>query len=850
MSASPGNGRTPGSNPGSGPGADPIAPPREGLVQAQPTLRERAGRGAARLRPGRGDGVDLAFSAALVAVALVGFRTSFFGWTWVVAAAGGLVLGLLVAHVVTSFRLPAVVTLLGVAAAYFLFGGPLAVRGDLVAGVIPTGRTFADLANALVHGWKRLVTMLPPVDAIGALHALPLALGLVGAAVTYTVARRWRSPYAVVPAPLALLALVIGLGTLEPASLLVQGVVFALLAIGWMVLRASRTRAPLQNGAGRGARAGLATGLLAVAAVAGYAAGPHLPGAQADARLVARSAVSPPFDVAQFPSPLAGFRRYTEPNVAQLWNRDLLRVQGLPEGTPLRFATLDAYDGSVWGASNRANNGSQVPGAAFQQVGSRVAAAGEGKPVTATVTVPQDGYRDVWLPTAGTVTGVSFQGRRAEQLASRLWLNVDTSTAVVPDRVGPGDSYTLSALLPQTPSGLPKSLALDSGSLTEGADLGFLDSKVDAWTGDAGDPWAQLVAVARTMSSDGAYTDGGTKNIVERNYLPGHNLGRIARFVGTTQLAGNDEQYAATLALVANRLNIPARVVMGAITPADGVVQGKDVHAWVEVRDAKGAWVPVLPKEFVPDRNKKPNQLQTRTEEKKVGAVVPPPAGVNPPSVLQGPDQAQNATNLKKPPKKLLDPSSWPWWLRVLVLYVLLPVLALLAVYGAIRGLKAWRRRRHATRGPAAARIAWAWADLMATARSYGHAVPRRATRLEQAEALGGRADTHALATAANAHVFGPDEPGAEEAHAYWQLTGSARRDLRSGADVWRRLRADVDVRPLFARAPGHASRGASTRSPKDSRPGGPTPNGPTSTSPTSTSPTRRLRPTRRATAS
>ncbi len=309
----------------------------------------------------------------------------------------------------TSFRLPAVVTLVGVAAAYFLLGGPLAVRGDLVAGVIPSGQTFRDLAHTLVHGWKRLLTMLPPVDAIGPLLALPLIVGLVGAAVTYTVARRWTSPYAVLPAPLALLALGIALGTLEPAGLLVQGVLFGLLAIGWMVLRAARDRAPLQNGAGRGARAGLAAGLLAVAAVAGYAAGPHLPGADADARVVARSAVTPPFDVAQYPSPLAGYRRYTEPNPADLWDRDLLRVEGLPAGTPLRFATLDAYDGAVWGASNRANNGTRVAGAAFQQVGSRVATRGEGRPVQVRVTVPEDGYRDVWLPTAGTVTGICLR---------------------------------------------------------------------------------------------------------------------------------------------------------------------------------------------------------------------------------------------------------------------------------------------------------------------------------------------------------------------------------------------------------------------------------------------------------
>jgi hypothetical protein len=793
------------------------------MVTSEPSLRDRIGRGRQALVPQRPVWVDLAFSAALVAVALVGFRTSYFGWGWAVAAAGGLVLGLLVAHVVTAFRLPAVVTLLGVAAAYFVLGGPLAVRDDLVAGVVPTGATFADLGHTLVHGWKRLVTMLPPVDGAGTLLALPFLVGLVGAAVTYAVARRWSSPYAVVAAPLALLGLVILLGTLEPAGLLVQGAVFALLAIGWMVLRSARGRPPLQNGAGRGARAGIAAGLLVAAGVAGYVAGPLLPGADADGRRVARAEVVPPFDVAAFPSPLAGFRRYTEPNKADLYRTELMRVQGLPEGTPLRFATLDAYDGSVWGASNRANNGTQTPGAAFQQVGSRVAARGEGTPVRATVTIPEGGYHDVWLPTAGTVTGIAFEGDRADTLASRLWLNIDSGSAIVPDRVGAGDTYTLDALLPATPAKLPASLDVHAGSLTDSVDLGFLDAKLDAWTGDAADPWSQLVAVAKVMRDQGTYTDGGEKNDDERNYLPGHSRGRLGTFVGTTQLAGNDEQYASTLALAANRLGVPTRVVMGAVLPADGVVEGQDVRAWVEVREATGAWVPVLPRDFMPDRSKKPNPLQAKSEQQKVGALVPPPAGVNPPSVLQGPDQAQNATNLKKPPKKLFDPASWPWWLRVLVFWLLLPALGLLALYGLIRGLKAWRRRRHATRGPTTARIAWAWDDLVSAARSYGHAAPSRATRLEQAHALGGEAGTHALATEANAHVFGPGEPSTEDAHAYWTSTGAARRQLRARADLWRRLRADLDLRPLFARGPA--------------RPGpAPAP--------------RRLRPTRRATAS
>ena len=53
-----------------------------------------------------------------------------------------------------------------------------------------------------------------------------------------------------------------------------------------------------------------------------------------------------------------------------------------PAGTPVRFATLDYYDGSVWGAGSRAGVDSPDPGTAFQQVGERVSARGEGKPAT------------------------------------------------------------------------------------------------------------------------------------------------------------------------------------------------------------------------------------------------------------------------------------------------------------------------------------------------------------------------------------------------------------------------------------------------------------------------------------
>ena len=746
--------------------------------------------------PSRDALVDLAFALALVAIALVGFRTGFIGWEWIAAATVGVVLGTIVVHVAVLRSWPLLVTVLVLVAIHFVLGGPVAVRGDLIAGFIPSLQTFVDLAVAPVTGWKEWLTLLPPVDARGPLVALPWVTGLLGAAATYGVGRRFRTVGGAAVAPVVLLVGSIALGTQQPAAKLVQGVLFALVLILWLVVRAARTRAAMQNGAGRQAR--LVTGivLLVVAALAGTFLGQFLPGADASsARTVVRDQLTPPYDVAQFSSPLSGFRRYTEPNSAKLYDAEVLKVTGLPEGTPVRFATLDNYDGLVWGAADRAMDGTP-----FQQVGSRIAPRISGDRVTATVTVPDGGYEGVWLPVAGSATGVRFDGARGDELADALWLNTATETAVVPASLQPGDSYTFEAVLDKNWSTtLPKELPVKSGGQVA-EDTSFLDAKLDAWSGQAGSPWEKFVAIAKTMTSDGAYTDGGTANSYEKVYLPGHGLSRLSRFVGSTQLAGNDEQYASTLALAGNRLGIPTRVVMGAIPPPGGSVKGKDVHAWVEVQVENGTWHALLPSTFLPDRNKKPNEQQLKSEEQKVGAQVPPPAGVNPPSVLQGPDQAQNATDIKKKKRNPLDIGAWPLWLKILVLGLLLPILLFFAALAVIRWLKARRRRRHATTGPTSSRAAWVWRDLVSDARSLGVAVPRAATRLEQARDFPESVTAEPIAVGANAAVFGPGDPEPEVATTLLDEADDVRRQLRGSVSRWRRIRSDLNVRPLLER--------------------------------------------------
>jgi len=784
----------------------PVEAPPTSALRRGPSARERAGGVLSRLVPGRGDLVDAGFTLTLVGIALLGFRTTFFGLGWLWVGLAGLVIGVLVAHVGASYRWYGMGTAVGVAAAYFALAGPIAVREYLIAGVLHSGAALYTLTQMAAPGWKELLTALPPIDSEGPYLALPFLFGLVGAALTYGVARRWPGAVVGLLAPVGLLVASIVLGTLTPAAVAVQGAIFGLSAIGWAALRSNRNRPALQNGAGRGARAVTTTVLLAVATVGGFLVGPHLPGADEARRTVFRTALVPPFDVTQYPSPLAGFRQYTEPNPADLFDTTLLTVKGLPQGVPLRFAALDSYDDFVWGAGNLANlgDGPDPSGTSFRKVGSHITSEAVGQEVTATITVPAQGYRDVWLPTFGTVTGLAFSGSRGDELSDALRFNTDTNTGVLPTRLSAGDEYTITARVTPAPAAPPEDVDLDSGSVVDTQALTFVDEKVDAWSGRADGPWQKVVAMAKALQS-GAYTDGGEPgDTVQNTFLPGHSLRRMTQFIKATQLAGNDEQYASALALSANRLGIPTRVVLGAIPDGAGTVKGKDVHAWVEVRRADGAWQPVLPAQFLPDRNKRPEPLIQKSEQQKTGAQVPPPAANNPPSVLQGPDQAQNATQLKNPPKdddSPLNPDTWPAWLRYLVLFVGLPLFVVVLVYGGIRLAKGARRRRRRRAGGPSSQVAAGWRELVDTARDLRMPLPAKGTRLEQARAL----DLVDLGHRANGHVFDVAEPSAEEVDAFWADVATARTALRSKHAFWHQLTGDLSLRTFRDHLPtGH----------------------------------------------
>ncbi len=751
--------------------------------------------------------IDLALLLALCGLALAGLAPTFAGVAFWAVGMTGVLVGVVLVHVSRVLRWPFIVPVTAALLAYLLLGAPLALRRP------PTPDAVVLLLDQLVFGWKDLLTTLPPVDADAPLLALPLLMGLaagvlgaLAAGLTVTATRRGFAA-AVLPVvvPTALLAAVILLGVREPASLWLQGAAFAALALAWLVLRSHRRVVrddDAQLGARvRGIRAMSGAVLIALAASLALPVTTWSSGTD-DSRLVLRDHVEPPFDVGQYPSPLSSFRRYVElpkddPDPANLFDTTLFTVEGVAPGTRVRIAALDDYDGVVWGASNDSTFGGPVEGT-FQRVSSEISNPATGRTAEVSVTLGE-GYSGVWLPTVGALTGLDFEGDRAAEESETFRYNLATSTGVVPAGLQPGDRYTFEAVLTDEVLDAETPPASSIGLAQAGAP--FLVAQAQDWSAASTRPMEQVLAIAERLRDEGKYSDGVRAS--ERFYLAGHHQSRLSDADGGINspiIVGNDEQYAAWMALLVNQIGVPARVVMGAVVPEGGEVTGEDVQAWVEVQSADGSWRTVPTEAFMDfDR---PAELPPRQEEEMSGTNVPPPAAIPPPSTVGDPTDAE--LNALKNRRDSDDAFALPAWLRVLLLYVALPLLVLALVAAAIVGAKALRRRRRRTAESVSARFTGGWREVTDHARDLGIAVTGR-TRREESLALAGAGTVEtapALARSADSHVFGPRSPQADAAAAYWQEVDAYRASLSSGVSRRRRALAALSLRTFRGRRP------------------------------------------------
>jgi hypothetical protein len=732
--------------------------------------------------------VDAGFVVVLGALGLYSLGPVYGGWQYLAVGLVGLVLGVVVAGYAAQRRTPVLVEAVVTIAVFFVVGAVLAAR----SGGIPD--RLNGLSHAGLYGWKELLTTSPPIGNSGNLLAIPYLLGLVGGVIGMSLARRTRRILLPVLGPFAILAIGILFGPFQPTSLFLQGTIFAGLSLAWMSVRHHRARTVIAGTAMDRRRILTAGGIvIAVIMVAGLA-GPHLPGAASHQRTVLARYVVPPFQVSTQASPLAAFRQYA--TGGDLHDKVLFTIKSNSGPLPqrIRVAVMDSYDGISWGFGSAAQG---LAADAFQRFGTSIPSSTGADSHSYTVNVGNlDG---IWLPEAGQLSALTFRGPDAVALNSAFRYNLATASAAEPIGLRPGLAYTFTESEPRMPracSGQPEPGASSGVSAVPSA----LDAKAHdpAWSGSATTACGKFIALASYLRTNGKFSDGQPVGANQPSpSLPGHGAGRLDTFFNGggwigTQVVGDDEQYAAALALLGRDIGIPTRVVLGAHVGPSGQVRGSDVHAWVEIEMAGTGWIPVYETSFMgaqPPTETPPTPQSNSPQNSKVPP--PPPSSVKTPLLDPPPGFADSHGIVHQPSNGLI-----PGWVWAIINWLLLPLAAVALVAGLIRGVKTVRRRRRLSTGSPSERLAGAWNELIDRVRDLGGTVPARATRSEQAAGMDFSSASD-LAAGADRGIFGPGDPSETEIQAYWQEIASAV--LASGNDLtrWQRWKAALNVRSL-----------------------------------------------------
>jgi hypothetical protein len=728
--------------------------------------------------------VDAVCVLALTALVLLGFDETFSGRAYLATGLTGAAVVVLIAIAVTGARGPRTdIFLLAAAAAYVPIGAVTAFR-PFSEGRLPTGDELLEVLTATLTGTEQLLTTIPPLDPVGSVMVLPYALGFLAAGASVWLAFRTRRTLAPIVPLLMAEAVVILLGPLQSGTrTLVIGAAFAGLAYWWASWRAgdpAARRTEIQHaGRGRftrGVAAGLVIGV-AVTVVTQLVPVDSLDGE----RTVLRGRIGSGANIDQLDNPLSAFRRYTAQNDGSpdnVFAKTLFVVSGLEDRTAMRFVTLDRYDGTAWRADNRT-----VPDAEddlFQRIGSEVAASLPGEDVEVNVEM-RPAYTGAWLPLVGQLTGIEFDFADGRAQRDDVRYNPATSTATVVGGLGPDDDYTFTATVPNTKLAKnSEAYAVDEPLQPAGQRL---DEFLEPYVRSGRDPLTQVLLLGRYLLKNGRYSDGtGALNVP-----PGHDINRLAaQFIGADRIVGNDEQYAAFMALAANRLRVPARVVVGTFTPKDGKVQGRDVLAWVELRVRDGSWRILPTSSFMSNRRPSRDDEPPQSLEEFVQDQLPEDDTDNPNSPEQVP-LPDNGTDLDQETSD--EDSPLPVGGRPVGLLLLALVTQVVPFLKLARRLVRRRRRR------ASSRVVGAWRELVDLGVDLRLDVRDGATREVQALALG---VSPGLARQADDLIFAIGPPGDEAAAGYWREAERARRALAKRHPILRQVRAFYDPRSLL----------------------------------------------------
>lgn len=742
--------------------------------------------------------VAVALIWVMTAIAAAAFWPVYDATPYLVAVVGALTAGSTVALLGARFRWPSFVVLLVSVGVFLVLGVPLAVPGRAIVGVLPSRDGILDLVGAVVFGWKQLLTITLPVGDYQALMVPAFLLIFASTVIAITVALRARFGELAAIAPVVAFIVAIAFGPDEarwPIPLALGMLVTVLAFLVWYRWRRRRDAIrrlaqatpdaqgrPLETtgDAALGVRTLIAAGvILALASAASIGAVAVAP--VTGERAVLRSSVVQPFDPRNYASPLAGFRRYLRDDRA---GEVMLRVDGLPDGARLRIATLDSYDGVVYAVGSSAVDSASGTFVRIPQSVDQSNVRGE----QLTLVFEIDQYRGVWVPTVGAFESIDFAGDNSAELTDAFYYNATSGTAAVLGGVGAGDAYRLNAVLPvqPTPAELAEATPGDAdlprlGGVPEELAL-YLDERVRQLTA----PGERLAAMLDAIRTDGYISHGLTEE--EPPSRSGHAADRLVELVTSSRMIGDAEQYAVAAALMARQLGFPARVVFGFV-PADGVVRGADVTAWIEVDTAQYGWVAIDP---VPEERPIPDE-----EPEEESRVARPPSIVPPP-----PDPPDPQTDQTAPDSTQEEPDTLDAVLVVLLSIArvagisLLVLGVLLAPFLLVIAAKARRRRLRRTAPSTVQRISGGWDEFADSVIDHGYLPPRAATRSELAAVAGGL-PSRVLAAVADRAVFAPEQANPADADRVWDAVGELRASLDVGLTRRARLKALVSLRSL-----------------------------------------------------
>jgi transglutaminase-like putative cysteine protease len=763
--------------------------------------------------------IDLAVVALLLVIALLGFAPVLVGGWFVVAAIAGLLVGVASGWLSRVFGLSAILTALLAVVLYFLVGTPAAIPGQAILGVLPSLGSLRGLALGAVFGWADVLTLGAPAAAPDYLLVLPYVSAWLAGLVTAVLALRWlprgtRSLGRVAVlliAPTILYAATVVIGTDDPFWPVVRGTAFAVVALVWLGWRNPFGRnASLQDRGTLARRKLVGTAVVVAAGVAASTLGGVVTSPSVDeARFVLRDVVQPPFDPVDYPSPLAGFRNYT----ADLDETILFTVDGLVPGDQVRLATMDVYTGRLWDVAgvDVATNGSgsfRLVGGDFPEPELFTEAD------TRSLEVTVGGYSGVWIPGVGAPSSITLEGADTERLES-VRFNASTSTTVLMSGLSEGDAYGLTSETQVVPS--DDALAsVDPASVsmppvTDVPDV--VAAKMSEYIGNAATPIEQLRALETALHTNGFLSHGLASDSVPSR--AGHGADRIEELFTRNQMIGDQEQFAAAMALMVRELGYPARVVMGFAPenvaegePTD--VMGGDVTAWVEVPFEGVGWIPFYP---TPDETEIPQDQNPKPQTE------PQPQVRQPPRVEKKQEDLLTSVDTEDGDDEEKDEAFvLPAWVVWAVIGVVSPFL-LLGIWMLVIVLVKVARRRRRRRAPTAhERAVGAWDELVDGHAELGFAVPVNQTRTamassfasQRARAIGRRrssdgraaptrdpavvAGLRDLAVRSDEAVFaGADEPP-ESVDALWSGARAAVVAAARGVGWWRRLRSRLRV--------------------------------------------------------